>query len=355
MKYRKVLCILCAVLAVLPLVSACGSDPSQPDSEGPKGKSYFSYFDTVSYVYSYAGDSAERFDELSAEASAILSEYNTLFDIYHEYTGVNNLCTVNRNAGGAPVPVDEKLIGFLEYAKELYTATNGEFNIMLGAVLRPWHDAREQAESDPAEAAVPDMALLGEKAKHTDLSLLEIDAENGTVRISDPEASVDVGAMGKGYAVEMAAQRLTDLGAESYVLNVGGNIRIIGARPDGTGWVTGIKDPSAPNERFALKLDIKDISCVTSGVYERYFTVNGVRYHHIIDKDTLFPSEYYSSLTVLTKDSGLADALSTALFSMSIDEGKAVLAALKEPCDAVWILPDGSIEYTPGVSAMLAK
>ena len=104
-----------------------------------------------------------------------------------------------------------------------------------------------------------------------------------------------------------------------------------------------------------MKLNIRDTSCVTSGVYERYFTVNGVHYHHIIDRDTLFPSAYYSSLTVLTKDSGLADALSTALFCMSIDEGKAVLSALDEPCDAVWILPDGSIEYTDGVSKLLAE
>ena len=355
MKYRRGLCILCTVLSLLPLLSACGSTPAQPEADGPRGKSYFSYFDTVSYVYSYAGDSAERFDELSAEASAILSEYNELFDIYHEYTGVNNLCTVNKNAGGDPVSVDEKLIEFLEYAKKLYTATNGEFNMMLGAVLRPWHDAREQAENAPAEAAVPDPALLKERAEHTDIELLEIDAANNTVRIADPAASVDVGALGKGYAVEKAAQRLESLGAESYVLNVGGNIRIIGARPDGTGWVTGIKDPEAPDERLALKLNIRDTSCVTSGVYERYFTVNGVHYHHIIDRDTLFPSAYYSSLTVLTKDSGLADALSTALFCMSIDEGKAVLSALDEPCDAVWILPDGSIEYTDGVSKLLAE
>ena len=127
-----------------------------------------------------------------------------------------------------------------------------------------------------------------------------LDVENNTVRISDPLASIDVGALGKGYATEMAAQKAETLGCESYVLNVGGNIRIVGTKPDGSGWVTGVKDP-ANTEKFAVKLMLADTSCVTSGSYERYYTVDGVRYHHIIDEATLFPADYYSSLTVVIK------------------------------------------------------
>ena len=102
---------ICAAVAMLSLLtlSACAGNAADPDSAGqaatqkiePKGKVYYSYFDTVSYVYDYSGDSAERFDERSAEVSHILSEYHQLFDIYHEYSGVNNLCTLNRAAGGA--------------------------------------------------------------------------------------------------------------------------------------------------------------------------------------------------------------------------------------------------------------
>ena len=349
MKYGKVLCILCMILSVLTALSGCGSE----EAAGPKGKSYFSYFDTVSYVYSYAGDSAESFDELSAEASAILGEYHRLFDIYHEYAGMNNLCTLNKNAGGEALPVDEKLIDFLLYTKELYTLTGGEVNVMLGAVLGPWHECREKAIADPASAEIPDDAVLLAAAEHTDISLLEIDRENRTVRIADPAASIDVGAVGKGYAAEMAARKLEAMGAESYVLNVGGNIRIIGTRPDGTGWVTGIKDPQSPDS-FAVKLDIADTSCVTSGVYERYFTAEGVRYHHIIDKDTLYPAEYYSSLTVLCADSGLADALTTALFCMPIGEGRALVRAL-DGVQALWIYPDGSMEYTDGIEKLITQ
>lgn len=341
--------VLCAATLALLLITGCAGTPTKIE---PQGKAYFTYFDTVSYVYSYAGDSAERFEERSAEVSHILEEYHRLFDIYHEYSGINNLCTINKQAGGEPLPVDEKLIQFLDTAKALYEATGGEMNVMMGAVLRPWHDCREAAADDPQNASLPGDAALAEAAKHTDFSLLEIDHENHTVRISDPAASLDVGALGKGYATERAADFLREDGAESYVLNVGGNIRIIGAKPDGSGWVTGIRNPAGGEKDFAISLRLQDTACVTSGVYERYFVVDGQRYHHIIDKDTLHPAGYFSSLTVLTGDSGLADALSTALFCMSYEDGLA-LAEQMEDVEVLWIFPDGGIKYTPGVEALI--
>ncbi len=336
---------------VIPLLAGCSAPETPAAQTENKGKSYFTYFDTVSYVYSYAGDSAEQFDERSAEVSDILGEYHRLFDIYHEYSGVNNLCTLNLNAGGEPIEVDEKLIDFLLYARELYQATDGEMNVMMGAVLRIWHDLRDAASDDPGAARLP-TEELSTAAEHTDFSLLEIDEDARTVRIADPAASIDVGALGKGYATEMAARALEAEGVSSYVLNVGGNIRIIGTKPDGTGWVTGVKDPRNTSE-FAIKLRLADTSCVTSGVYERYYTVDGVRYHHIIDKDTLFPAEYFSSLTVITKNSALADALSTALFCMPYDDGAAL--AEKLGVDVLWIFPDGEMKYTPGIEKLIEE
>ncbi len=193
---------------VIPLLAGCSAPETPAAQTENKGKSYFTYFDTVSYVYSYAGDSAEQFDERSAEVSDILGEYHRLFDIYHEYSGVNNLCTLNLNAGGEPIEVDEKLIDFLLYARELYQATDGEMNVMMGAVLRIWHDLRDAASDDPGAARLPTEEELSTAAEHTDFSLLEIDEDARTVRIADPAASIDVGALGKGYATEMAARAL---------------------------------------------------------------------------------------------------------------------------------------------------
>ena len=345
MKLLKSILCLCVVSGLLVVMTGCPKTAIKAD---PKGMVYYTFFDTVSYVYDYAGDSQAEFEQKCSAVSAVLDEYHKLFDIYYEYSGVVNLCTVNRNAGGEPLKVDEKLIDFLLYAKEIYTLTGGEMNVMMGAVLRPWHDCRTAATENPGEASIPEESVLLEAAKHTDIASLEIDREASTVRISDPDARIDVGALGKGYATERAAQYLKSVNADGYVLNIGGNIRIIGTKPDGSGWLTGIKDPADPDSSYAMKLTLANTSCVTSGVYERYFTVKGVRYHHIIDRDTLYPADYFSSISIITEDSGLADALSTALFCMSYEEGLKLVNAL-DGVDVLWITADGRMYYTDGI------
>lgn len=351
MKLFRSLSCLCLIWGLLVILTGC---PQTADKAEPLGKVYFTYFDTVSNIYSYAGDSEEEFDTRTALVAGILEEYHRLFDIYYEYTGVTNLCTVNKNAGGEPMKVDQKLIDFLLYAKELYTLTGGEMNIMMGAVLRPWHDCRSAASSDPANATIPSTEVLEEAAKHTSIDLLEIDEENLTVRISDPKASIDVGALGKGYATEMAAKALEETGVTSYVLNIGGNIRIIGTKPDGTGWLTGVKDPANSDSAYIEYLNLANTSCVTSGIYERFYTVDGVRYHHIIDKDTLMPADFFPSVTIITKDSGLADALSTALFCMNYEDGLALVESI-DGVEVLWITEGGEKLMTEGMKLLVAE
>lgn len=308
---------------------------------------YFDYFDTVTYIYDYSGASEESFAQRCDMTKEILGKYHKLLDIYNEYSGMNNLCTVNKNAGGEAVSVAPELIDFLLYAKGLYEKTNGEMNIMMGAVLRLWHDARDNVQSGAADARIPSKAEREEAAKHTDIGSLEIDTENKTVRIADPKARLDIGAVGKGYAAERAAEILRADGADGYVLDLGGNLKIIGTKPDGSGWKTGIRNPH-DTQNYSHYLTLSDTSCVTSGDYERYFTFNGEKYHHIIDKDTLMPSEHFSSVTVITHDSGIADALSTALFCMSYEDGLELLKKFPE-VEVIWITKDGQKHLTDGI------
>ena len=218
----------------------------------------------------------------------------------------------------------------------------------MGSVLKLWHDARTSANENN-DPYLPSKTDLENAYTHTDINSIEVDHENSTIFITDPHALIDVGAIAKGYAAMKAAELLRSRGADGYVLNLGGNIVAIGTKNNGDGWVTGITNPNREsNDSFAARIEISDISCVTSGDYERFFSFKGKEYHHIIDKDTLEPSTHYRSITVLCYDSALADALSTALFCMPLEEGKKLIKSF-ESVEVIWILPDNSIQKTDGV------
>ena len=322
-----ILLLLTALVAVALIL--------RPEPPEVKTEYFSDYFDTVSSVSDYSG--GEDFDSVAALVEKRLSEYHELFDIYSEREEVRGVAYLNANAGGSAVALDTRVIELLLYSKEIYTLTSGEVNIMMGSVLSLWHDCREGG------GRVPTAAELSSRAEHTSIDSLVIDKEQSTARITDPEASVDVGAIAKGYAVEMIRRELEGLGYSGIVLDIGGNLSIVGNKPDGGGWRTGIINPDrSSDERYIHYLDVADTSVVTSGDYERYYELDGVRYHHLIDKDTLMPARFFASVTVITKNSALADALSTALFLMDLESGRALVDSL-DGVDAVWVESDGAV------------
>ncbi len=339
MMKKRIFSIAVAVLLVCAslLFAACKKGP-----ELQKYSDYnFDYFDTVSIITGYAED-RETFDEVAKSAFAELQEYHRLYTIYNRYKGLENLRTINDLQDGVhrTVTVDRRIIDLLLYAKELYTLTDGRMNIAMGSILSIWHDYRTEGLDDPANAELPPMERLLAAAEHTDIANLVIDEEACTVTLTDPKMTLDVGAIAKGYAVEMVAQSLEKKGISGYCLNVGGNVRTIGTKPDGKGWTVGLEDPLGGNDYIAY-LSLSGQSLVTSGSYQRYYLVDGKRYHHIIDRDTLMPAERFVAVSVLTPHSGRGDGLSTALFCMPIEEGLALIESLPDT-EAQWVFPDGS-------------
>ena len=312
----------------------------------------YQHFNTVTTISSYGDTTQEEFDGYVKVVDEMFGYYHKLFDIYYEYSGINNIRTINRKAGREAVAIDEELIDFLLYCKELYTITGGKTNIMLGSVLSIWHDARENADDRGgvlSAADLPSMSVLSQAAEHISIDALVIDKEGKTVYISDPDASIDVGAIAKGYAAAKAAEKLKAMGADSVALNAGGNIITIGLKPDGSKWVTGITNPDKTAQNSLIcRVEIGETSLVTSGDYERYFVCDGVRYHHIIDPSTLMPASYFASVSIFTANSGLADALSTALFCMSYEEGLALIERIGG-IDVLWIYKDGTMKMTDGI------
>ncbi len=307
----------------------------------------FEFFDTVSTITGYA-ESREAFDEIASSAFAELQEYHRLYNIYYRYEGMENLRTINDRTDGEhrTVTVDRRIIDLLLYAKELYALTDGNMNIAMGSVLSIWHQYRTEGIDDPENAELPPMERLLAASEHTDIANLVIDEEASTVTLTDPKMTLDVGAIAKGYAVEMVAQSLEKRGISGYCLNVGGNVRTIGKKPDGSGWTVGLEDPLG-GDNYIAYLTLTGQSLVTSGSYQRYYLVNGERYHHIIDPETLMPAEGFVAVSILTPHSGQGDGLSTALFCMPLEDGLALVESIPDT-EAQWVLPDGTIQTSGG-------
>ncbi|MBR5226138.1 MAG: FAD:protein FMN transferase, partial [Clostridia bacterium] len=168
---------------------------------------------------------------------------------------------------------------------------------------------------------------------------------------ADPDMQLDVGAVAKGYAVEVVSQLLLSGDMSSFILSGGGNVRTGNPPKDGrSAWGIGIQDPDGAvfgTGDIVETFFLSGMSVVTSGDYQRYYTVDGKNYHHLIDPDTLMPGAHFRAVSILTEDSGLADLLSTAAFLMPYEESRAFIESM-DGVEALWILPDGSITMTDG-------
>ncbi len=343
MKHFRSLLVSLIIIALAVSLSGCGKFNNEK-SLTKYNQTSFDAFDTAISFVCFC-ESQEEFDALFDEVNSEFIRYHQLYDIYHTYEGINNVKTINDEGAAAPVVVDKDIIDLLLLAKEMYGECSGKVNVCMGSVLKLWHNAREFAEYNPDEAYLPDDEKLLAAAEHCSMDDLIIDEAKSTVFLADPDMSLDVGAIAKGYAVERVAEMLEEKGVVHAAINAGGNVRTLGPKPDGS-WRVGIQNPDlSSDEPTIATINLDGKSVVTSGVYERYFTVDGVQYHHIIDGDSLYPERRYLSVSIITKDSGRADALSTALFNMDYEVGRAYIDSL-EDTEAIWVMPDNEVIQT---------
>lgn len=297
---------------------------------------YVDVFDTYSTLTIYSSnykDSKAISDDLHTE----LLKLNKLFDIYNNYKDLNNLKTVNDNAGLQPVKVDKNIIELLKAGKEAYYITEGTVNIAMGSVLEIWHNYRENALNNGI-VKIPSLNELQKANKHTDINSIIIDEKESTVYIKDKYTSIDVGAIAKGYSADFAADYLKNRGVTAALLNLGGNVICINDNKK-KNWKIGITSPEKPDE-YTDKIIISNQSAVSSGNYQRYYEYNGKRYHHIIDSSTLYPSVSNKGVTVVSDSSLKGDIFSTALFILPYENGAKL--ADKNNIQAIWITSDGN-------------
>lgn len=336
---------------VLSLLFLFSFNSCSADTEKIFEKDFLDLFDTACRL-SAADVSQDSFNEHFEAVYKELEEYSKLFDIYKDYGDLINLKYINDNAAKSPVKADKKIIDLLVYGKKIYGITNGRTNIAMGSVLSLWHQYRQEGSENPDKAELPDRKMLEECAKHTNIDDLIVDTKNNTVFFNDDKISVDVGAIAKGYVCEKIAEYILNNDIwDSALISLGGNIKTIGKKNNNSDFRVAIENPHGGSYLCTVGVS-KGLSVVTSGDYQRYYNVDGKQYCHIIDPDTLYPSEYFKSVTVISSDSALADAMSTALFVMSIDEARNLISDIDD-LKVMWVDKNDSITYSDGFEELI--
>ena len=351
MNKRKI-SLLVVIALLFSLLASC-----KPKVRMKFSFDYFDSFDTLVKAtgYFFTQEEADKFDKKLAER---LKYYDNLFDCHKEHECVNNVYTINKMAGKEKVKVDKALLDLISQSKTLGLKYDSRVNIAFGAVIELWEKSMTEAlENDELKAATPDIEVLKERAKYASLNNIIIDKEESTIYITDERTKINLGSVAKGYAVELICNELKEDGFDSVVLSAGGNVKTIG-HPNGETkrkWTVGVENPYSASEMKEGDSEIYDIlytmdkAIVTSGDYQRYFYgLDNVKYNHIIDTRTLSSARNFTAVTVISKDSGIADFLSTLLFTLTYEEGAEVIKDFPDT-EALWINFDNTEFYTDGL------
>jgi len=323
---KKIVLIITLCLAML--LSACSKK-----AEPAKQSRVVFYFDTVVTVTAYTDDS-RILDEMEAECL----RYEKLLSKTVEGSDVWNI----NHANGERVPVSDETRWLIEKALEFSRSSGGRFDISIEPCVGLWDFSGENAP------VLPDADELAEAAARVDWTKVDVNDEGVLVPAG---MSIDLGAIAKGYISDRIADFLAAGGVETALLNMGGNVRTLGLKADGSQWRVGIQDPEGIRDQSIVGVvTIGDGAVVTSGIYERGFTMDGVVYHHILDPQTGWSVQNeLAGVSIVARDACTADALSTTVFTMGLEEGSAYIESL-EGVDAIFVTKDGGISWTSGLN-----
>ena len=318
-------------------------------------------FDTVHVISGY-DKSEQEFKKKVKFYQEEMEKLHKLYTSYEDFKGINNISTINENAGIKPVKVDRNIINLLKDTLERNKEISDKVNIAAGNVIDLWDKAK-------TEGKLPEQSELEKMQKCAKTENIVIDEQNSTVFIKEKCTKLNVGAVAKGYAVEQVTKKMEKAGMTSFIISAGGNVKVVGKRkiPKKESELTDLKrckdqfcigialplyndnniDKSNPYNNgkndYLAKIAAENMSIVTTGNYQRYFVMDNKVYGHVINLETLKPEDSFASVSVITEDSGLADFMSTTLFLLSYEEGKALIEKMgkKEKIDVIWAIKNG--------------
>lgn len=306
---------VCALIVSLCLLPSAAAGCKSADLHAYSATYFDETFDTVLSV-TVGAKNAEEADTYCRAIKSLVSDLHKQFHAYETYDGIHNLATVNAAESGTPVTVSEDLMALLKLGQEVYRVTEGAVHIGMGALTSLWKNAISTA-SLPSDEDIA-RAISASPA----LDAMVLDDRAGTVTLMVPGMKLDAGAIAKGYVLERVRAYAAEVGIQSLLCNLGGEILAIGSAPDGEDWEVAIADPDGGTLE---RVRVKDAVVATGGDYERGFTVGGKRYHHVIDPATGYPADSYRAATVILplESAAPSDAYSTALMILSAEEGEA--------------------------------
>lgn len=278
----------------------------------------------------------------AADAQAVFALFARLEHDLSEWRPGTPLATVNAEAGGAPVAVPPALLEVVGRGLDVGRRTGGAFDVSWAALWGVW-DFRA------AEPKLPDAAEIERRRALVDYRRVELDERAGTLRLPAEGMKIGLGGIAKGWALDRAGQLLAARGHADFLIVAGGQVLARGSR-GGVPWQVGIRDPRGAADDWFAVIPLRDASASTSGDYESFFELDGARYHHILDPATGWPTHGLRSVTVVSPDATLADALSTALMVLGRERGLAAAAELG--VEALVVDERGQVAATPGLASL---
>ena len=343
--------MLAAVLMALAGCSGAGGKAPEP----VMGDGF--YLDTICTIsiYRMTGDQGEvkAAADMSDEANAAINEaFGLCSDLESKISRTRKDSDISRinNAKGEWVDVNEDTRELIQKGIEYSDSSDGSFDITVGGVTEQW-----DFHAPEGEAKIPDAEALAEAVKH--INYRNIVIEGNKVRLTDPETKLDLGGIAKGWIGDRMTELLESKGVVSAVINLGGNVICIGGKTDEDDFAIGVETPFSDRKEIIGKIDARDKTLVTSGVYERQIEVDGKKYHHILDTKTGWPVETDLDAVTLIADKGHSadiDALSTTCLILGADEGMKLIEG-QDGIEGVFVLSDGDIRTTSGAGLEAAK
>ena len=254
----------------------------------------------------------------------------------------SEISIVNNNRGIMPGTVSHDILFLIEESISYSIISQGRFDITVGPLVKLWNIGN-------LDAKVPKDSEIAEKLRLVDYNDIEVSPYESTVYLKNESMMIDLGGIAKGFAADKVKAYLLDYGVRHAIINMGGNVLVIGENPEKRPWKIGIQNPFMPGGTVMGVVEAIDESIVTSGIYERYFIEDNVHYHHILNTDTGYPvNNSLVSVTIITNSSTKADALSTGIFALGYEDGILMIENM-EGVDAVFITKEREVYLTSGI------